>query len=302
MTELFPISIKHPHISQYLEAMSHMRCRRRDSLPGDSRACIPAYKHKPLPGRRFIRLLQCLDYDIETREIFAALYPVSLDDKISYNALSYTWGDALTGKDGAATSEDSLPSCRLLIAEWPMATRLGFDGEIFSRYKTKMWLVADLAGVKIGKNLSDFLLCLNDDRFRGDKFPAKDTLLWIDAVSIDQSSDIEKASQIPLMGEIYGNAQEVDAWLGLDEHGFEIIDWITSVFLPACLSFCFSKTEPDQMQTEQLWKTLGAYNPATREFWKDLNISEPRPTANSFANAGGSHEPGSYKKSVSRGT
>jgi hypothetical protein len=39
--------------------------------------------------------------------------------------------------------------------------------------------------------------------------------LWVDAVCIDQSSNDEKALQIPLMGQIYESAEQVLVWLGI---------------------------------------------------------------------------------------
>jgi hypothetical protein len=39
-------------------------------------------------------------------------------------------------------------------------------------------------------------------------------IIWIDAVSIDQSNNIEKSYQIPLMAEIYAKASRVIVWLG----------------------------------------------------------------------------------------
>lgn len=38
--------------------------------------------------------------------------------------------------------------------------------------------------------------------------------IWIDAVCIDQSNDAEKSVQIPLMSEVYKQAQQVLVWLG----------------------------------------------------------------------------------------
>lgn len=41
-----------------------------------------------------------------------------------------------------------------------------------------------------------------------------DAKYWIDAICIDQHNNAEKSEQVQLMGEIYGNAVEVTAWLG----------------------------------------------------------------------------------------
>ncbi|KAI1179025.1 heterokaryon incompatibility protein-domain-containing protein [Nemania sp. FL0916] len=45
-------------------------------------------------------------------------------------------------------------------------------------------------------------------------------ILWIDAICINQKSNVEKGYQVSLMGEIYKNAQQVFCWLGSpDENG-----------------------------------------------------------------------------------
>lgn len=38
--------------------------------------------------------------------------------------------------------------------------------------------------------------------------------LWVDSICIDQTSASEKTVQIPLMGDIYGQAKNVLVWLG----------------------------------------------------------------------------------------
>lgn len=47
----------------------------------------------------------------------------------------------------------------------------------------------------------------------------KPRCLWIDAICLNQEDDIEKAQQIPLMGEIYSQADKVHIWLGPDDDG-----------------------------------------------------------------------------------
>jgi hypothetical protein len=42
----------------------------------------------------------------------------------------------------------------------------------------------------------------------------KDRILWIDALSIDQSNEKEKEHQVQQMGSIYRNAERVMIWLG----------------------------------------------------------------------------------------
>ena len=48
-------------------------------------------------------------------------------------------------------------------------------------------------------------------RFRGPVRPRK---IWVDAISINQSDDEEKAFQVALMGDIYHNASTTWIWLG----------------------------------------------------------------------------------------
>ncbi|KAH6989829.1 heterokaryon incompatibility protein-domain-containing protein, partial [Ilyonectria sp. MPI-CAGE-AT-0026] len=49
------------------------------------------------------------------------------------------------------------------------------------------------------------------------RYPDKPRVMWIDALCIDQSSDIEKGSQVALMGKIYRFATQVVAWFGLEQ-------------------------------------------------------------------------------------
>ncbi|KAH8691062.1 heterokaryon incompatibility, partial [Phaeosphaeriaceae sp. PMI808] len=58
----------------------------------------------------------------------------------------------------------------------------------------------------ITKNLHEALLCLRDQDIP--------RVIWVDAVCIDQGNNVEKASQIPLMVEIYARAIRVIVWLG----------------------------------------------------------------------------------------
>ena len=57
-------------------------------------------------------------------------------------------------------------------------------------------------------------------------------IVWIDALSIDQSNDVEKGPQVALMSEIYRLASRVVAWLGLEVDdsncGMELMDYLGS--------------------------------------------------------------------------
>ena len=57
--------------------------------------------------------------------------------------------------------------------------------------------------------------------------------IWIDAICIDQKNPLEKTTQIPLMGEVYNNAELVLAWLGNDTRYLKTFTWMHTKFLSA---------------------------------------------------------------------
>ncbi|KAK8032308.1 HET-domain-containing protein [Apiospora arundinis] len=61
---------------------------------------------------------------------------------------------------------------------------------------------------RITRNLEAALRGLRDDRVG-----FTNTYLWIDAICIDQTNDVEKAQQVARMAEIYANAEDVACWL-----------------------------------------------------------------------------------------
>lgn len=55
------------------------------------------------------------------------------------------------------------------------------------------------------------------------RLPKNSMPIWIDAICINQSSKDEKEIQVPLMGEIYTRAYEVNIWLGEHTEGTSIV-------------------------------------------------------------------------------
>jgi hypothetical protein len=55
--------------------------------------------------------------------------------------------------------------------------------------------------------------------------------LWIDAIAINQKDLNERNAQVPLMDQIYGNAERVCIWLGESDEksrkGFQVVDEMT---------------------------------------------------------------------------
>jgi len=134
------------------------------------------YRYHALPqGRVNIRL--------------AKLHPGKFEDDISltlqlatfdphnppkYEALSYVWGSPLSPQTITVTDEG--------------------DGE------------PNPAQLSITHNLSVALRHL--------RFAARPQTVWIDAICIDQSNDVEKGPQVAMMGELFRLAASVIAWLG----------------------------------------------------------------------------------------
>jgi len=54
--------------------------------------------------------------------------------------------------------------------------------------------------------------------------------LWVDAVCINQDSDIERSHQVSLMSEIYMNARHVIAYTGEGTHRTDLLyDWLNGI-------------------------------------------------------------------------
>lgn len=55
-----------------------------------------------------------------------------------------------------------------------------------------------------------------DEALRRFRYKHKETVVWVDAVCIDQSNTEERGHQVGIMGKIYRRAENVVAWLGPD--------------------------------------------------------------------------------------
>jgi Heterokaryon incompatibility protein (HET) len=134
--------------------------------------------YRPLDkATREIRLLTILPGD-NNSTLACSLKYVSLNDHPRYAALSYTWGD---------------PS---------ITQEILVNGQTFA---ATVNLVAALHHVP---------------QLWRDKFPEDSTtqfIIWVDAVCIDQSNEVERGHQVMLMETLYSEAESVLAWLGLGD-------------------------------------------------------------------------------------
>ena len=84
---------------------------------------------------------------------------------------------------------------------------------LFSRIKRKLSPKASSSVLPITKSLYQALRHLRAYRSR---WPPTELIIWVDAVSIDQSNTEEKTGQLEAMGLIYKSAHRVIVWLGLE--------------------------------------------------------------------------------------
>jgi hypothetical protein len=191
-------------------------------------------------GPQSIRLLQCYHYDPDTHNISGVLETFPLDDCPVYYALSYTWGPAVEYDVGIESIERPLPACTLKIVD-------GTCGSIET--------------LEVGANLSNFLLHLNNSRFRGHRYPPSNIPLWIDAICINQGDQTEKEAQIMLMGDIYSKASHVIVWLGSADSNLEHFQWMQDVVWPK-----IHRLLPSDESIEPA-DSLRFGNPLDRDFW-----------------------------------
>ncbi|KAF2429737.1 hypothetical protein EJ08DRAFT_698008 [Tothia fuscella] len=98
--------------------------------------------------------------------------------------------------------------------------------------------------------------------------------IWIDAVCIDQLSDAEKSSQILLMNDIYGRADNVNVWLSRDTTDVESFLWMHDTVYPA-LNAAVVRLGFGQSTDEQ-YAWMNRASPLDPLFWSketSINIS-----------------------------
>lgn len=137
----------------------------------------PRYSYASLSSLRHTRLVVLHSSKIDNYPINCELVEVNIDDEPIYEALSYTWNNEVPSKPLEIISADGSGIKSLLITtNCARALRL-FRKRIGKR-----------GSAKIG--------------------------LWVDAISINQSSNEERSAQVSMMAEIYQKARNVVVWLG----------------------------------------------------------------------------------------
>ncbi|KAK3291016.1 uncharacterized protein B0H64DRAFT_436387 [Chaetomium fimeti] len=221
--------------------------RPRSQSNPNPRRSRPPYTYTPLSSPRHIRLIRILTYDPVLSQAYITLTEHPIDAITHrFTALSYTWGSAIEPFDinptpPLAPSPDNVElivvpqdAFKTFSRRDDLATT---EGALLDAY------TPDLRSLPVTGNLSDFFRAYlagfphrhlqprpEDGRRLSFDQVAQ---LWADAVCIDQGNADEKASQIPLMGELYSLSGRVLGWLGLDEKRLKVFSWWHKVVFPA---------------------------------------------------------------------
>ncbi|CZR51400.1 uncharacterized protein PAC_01275 [Phialocephala subalpina] len=151
---------------------------------------MEVYKYQPLsPERNEIRLLKLIPAP-PRGEVVIEVFHADATSNPEYEALSYVWGAPdLTHEVCIRTSRNDILS---------LNQRL----EKLSFRETR----SKLRVLPITRNLAKALSYLT--------LPDRPRILWIDAICINQTDEVEKSREVAKMGEIYGQASRVVVWLG----------------------------------------------------------------------------------------
>ncbi|KAH6649456.1 heterokaryon incompatibility protein-domain-containing protein [Chaetomium tenue] len=252
--------------------------RPRSQSNPNPRRSRPPYTYTPLPSPRHIRLIRLLHYDTILSQAYITLTAHPIDAITHrFTALSYTWGSAIESFDvdpspPLAPSPD--PVELIIVPPDAFATFHRRDDLATTEGALLDAYTPDLRRLQVTGNLSDFFRAYlagfphrhlkprgGDGRRLSFEQVAQ---LWIDAVCIDQGNADEKASQIPLMGEVYSLSGRVLGWLGADEKRLKVFCWWHRVVFPAIGRFV-----QEVGRAEGLLK-LREGNFVDGRFWKDV--------------------------------
>jgi hypothetical protein len=161
--------------------------------------------YEPLPPQSF-RLIK-FDQNRFRDEHVVELRTFKIGQSPAYHALSYTWGPPLNTQE----CEDDYRSDSSRAVTVVMIR----DGQPARKQE-----------LLVTRNLFECLCVLESRNY-----------MWIDALCINQSDNVEKAIQVPLMGAIYTNARQVIVWLGLEESDLEGFKWIHEVLYPRLMDY-----------------------------------------------------------------
>jgi hypothetical protein len=160
-----------------------------------------------------IRLLELLP-GLKSQSLQCNLKVASLDDKPTYTALSYTWGEPIRRTASLWSYRGIFQYMRQLL--WSLQG-------VFWKFCWSRPITIYVNGLPlvVSPNLVSALHYLRDSK--------KPLLLWADAVCINQKDPVEKGHQVKQMKNIYSGAETTCVWLGPSADGSDsAMDFIAS--------------------------------------------------------------------------
>jgi hypothetical protein len=219
--------------------------------------------YEPLPTPNSFRLLELaiLPREIPRSDNLASfaciLHTFELDNAPSYEALSYTWGDAV--RDNIVCTEeeealgDSNESVSIVLSKLsPKGRQMWFGETSESSSSPAPDNDAELSIGVVHSITINLYHALNQLFQSGHGYK----MIWIDALCINQADTDEKGTQVAMMGEIYSRASGVIVWLGEDETGMENFKWTSSKFLDALSGYVIKYGLKDLCQQSPLSSVL----------------------------------------------
>lgn len=197
--------------------------------------CLP-----PLKTSTSIRLLDLKLGEEQDSDIVMTIETYSLQDLPQYAAFSYTWGD---------------PLIHPYMAE---------------RQSRTVWI--DSKPFLVTRNLYDAL-----NHWRGWKLEigTAKTLLWIDAICINQDDVIERNHQVGLMGQIYSRATIVISWVGtFDEDALTALKLITRLKPIVEIWQSEGKKSTYSHDSDDLFRTAGVATVTSKEWGALISFYE----------------------------
>ena len=216
------------------------------------RPVIREYKYTPLEDpNECIRLISFMPSP-EGGPFRAEIFEVELCDAPSYRALSYTWG---VPSDALKEIEICLGTKTNLIGKVPGAFGLiprCKRGDHMTYFEPQRFLVSPSL----------------ESAIRGiDALIDGDVAIWIDALCIDQSNDMEKGYQVLSMDRIYRRADSVYIWLGEEAEESDLAMELLQVHHFTC-GWGSDKEKDPVIQWEEFEKKNREVEVPLASFWK----------------------------------
>lgn len=162
-------------------------------------------------ARHEIRVLRILPATNSTGFIECSFECISLDDEPIYHALSYSWQDECLGM--FFVDPDHPPDC-IMLDEFVILQ--GQIVDVTPNLWLALWHFRRAAKWHLDHPDSTTSEFGDYGHFENGQHAIllADTVLWVDALCINQDDSQERSAQVQMMGDLYAKAACVHIWLG----------------------------------------------------------------------------------------